>query len=235
MSKFKYHTGDRFGSWVLIGYIGNGRWKAKCDCGNVYDCLISHLKKGKSTSCMSCASERRKTISYFYQSEYISWDHMMQRCFNKNNDRYHQYGGRGITVCKEWESFDVFLADMGQRPNGYSLDRIDVDGNYNKENCRWATPKEQMRNLRTHKTKHCITSIAEKIEMNPITLRARLRRGWTIDRAIKENVQIKSDSISAKAREHGLPEGTVLCRVNRGWTLEKALSTPILRKKTCFY
>jgi hypothetical protein len=80
---------------------------------------------------------------------------MKERCANPNNTNFFRYGGRGITVCKEWiDSFEQFLADMGNRPGkGYSIDRIDVDGNYEPKNCRWATHKEQMNNTRWHKAK----------------------------------------------------------------------------------
>jgi hypothetical protein len=79
---------------------------------------------------------------------YRSWAGMLQRCRNPNNPRYRDYGGRGITVCERWSSFVNFLADMGERPPGKTLDRRDVDGNYEPHNCTWSTPKEQHANRR---------------------------------------------------------------------------------------
>ena len=83
-------------------------------------------------------------------SEYISWAHMKTRCQNPNNDRYHRYGGRGIKVCERWQSFENFLADMGVRPPGLTLERMDNDSNYEPGNCKWATQKEQANNKGVH-------------------------------------------------------------------------------------
>ena len=82
---------------------------------------------------------------------YNNWVDMKQRCFNKNNPRYKDWGGRGITVCKRWMIFENFLADMGEKPKGKTLDRKDNDGNYCKKNCRWATREEQQNNTRQNR------------------------------------------------------------------------------------
>lgn len=91
--------------------------------------------------------------SLYKSPTYQSWDCMKQRCKNKNNVAYNNYGGRGINFPKEWETFENFVKDMGIRPDGTTLDRINVNENYSKENCRWATKRQQQHNMRVHKRK----------------------------------------------------------------------------------
>ena len=87
---------------------------------------------------------------------YCSWRHIIDRCTNPNNIGFKYYGGRGITVCERWRSFENFLEDMGERPNGKSIDRYpDNDGNYEPDNCRWATPEEQRANRRPRRVHAC--------------------------------------------------------------------------------
>jgi hypothetical protein len=118
---------------------------------------------------------------------------MLRRCTTPTNPSYPSYGGRGVKVCDRWkDSFENFLADMGPRPEGCSLDRIDNDGNYTPENCRWSTRREQNRNTqRTRMLTHPVTGVtrclkdwARTLGITHSTLRERLARGWTLDRAL---------------------------------------------------
>jgi len=130
-------------------------WLFICDCGNQTEAKKSHVTSGKIKSCGCLAKEQTKkrftTHGMTGTTEYYIWTGMMQRCYNKNHHKYNNYGGRGITVCDRWHNFPDFLSDMGMRPAGLSLDRKNNDGNYNPENCRWATGSEQANNRRCPK------------------------------------------------------------------------------------
>lgn len=123
--------------------------------------------------------------------EYKAWAGMLSRCRDPNNTAYHNYGGRGIEVCVRWESFERFLEDMGRKPSPlYSLDRIDVDGDYEPDNCRWASKKEQDTNRRQTRRMEmdgeimCLKDWARKFKIHPDTLAHRLSLGWTLKRAL---------------------------------------------------
>ncbi|HBX9978947.1 TPA: AP2 domain-containing protein [Klebsiella variicola] len=126
-----------------------------CDCGNTKILRLSRVKTGdvKSCGCLQreAASKANKKHGMTGTREYRSWDSMMQRCNNPKNDRYADYGGRGIHVCQEWHDLTNFYADMGDRPDGATLDRIDNELGYSPGNCRWATPAEQQANRRKYK------------------------------------------------------------------------------------
>ena len=146
--KAKY-IGEVFGSKTITGYFGKvGKlhyFNFICKCGNESIGSIHNLKN--SERCRKCSSVKHNGTK---NPHYMVWFQIKDRCFNVNNKNYHNYGGRGITICEEWKhDYERFINDMGYRPTDkHSLDRIDNNGNYCKENCRWVTQDIQCRNTR---------------------------------------------------------------------------------------
>jgi len=153
-------SGERFGRLVAIEptHIGGRRlWRCACDCGGESLVDVGKLRIGNTKSC-GCHKASVLGISTTKHGmhgtrTYRIWKAMRSRCNNPNVTQYKDWGGRGITVCERWGRFENFLADMGEAPPDRSLDRIDVDGNYEPSNCRWATRLEQAHNTRRTKAK----------------------------------------------------------------------------------
>lgn len=136
-----------------VASIKKGKWYTyvglyRCDCGNSLCATIKDVKAGKIVRCKTCQQTRRVTHGRTKSREYNSWSNMRQRCNNPKATYYPNYGGRGISICQRWDKFENFLADMGDRPKSQSLDRINNDGNYQPDNCRWATRTQQNLNRR---------------------------------------------------------------------------------------
>jgi len=168
-------TGDVYGRLTVIGHVGKSKygismWNCRCECGNEYVGNSNSMRTGKTLSCGCLQSQRaaeanakrathglarrKKGERPKFSPTYQSWKCMVERCVNPNAPNAHLYGGRGITVCDRWQGrdgFTNFLADLGERPEGKTIDRINTDGNYEPGNVKWSTPKEQAANRRPRK------------------------------------------------------------------------------------
>jgi hypothetical protein len=148
--KYSDILGKQFGRLTAIKPVKIARKgiriKCKCKCGRVTYVKPTSLRSGHTQSCGRHNDASRKYDEGLYDNCYHVWWNMIQRCENKNSISYPNYGGRGIKVCKQWHDFGVFCADMGMRKEGLTLDRIDNNGDYCPENCRWISAKENMRN-----------------------------------------------------------------------------------------
>ena len=174
--------------------------------------------------------------------EYKAWYDMKDRCFNLNRKYYSHYGGRGIKVCDRWLNFENFLADMGSRPTAkYSLDRIDNDGDYQKDNCKWSTRVEQENNKRSNRliTIGCVTlTIAQwtkEMGFAKTVVLDRLKAGWSELKAVMTPVHtVKPITIENETRtiaqwteEKGYGRGVIQSRLNKGWSEFNAVMTPV--------
>lgn len=205
VKRLQVKTGDRYGKLTIVEEVERGRtpkgytyrrFLCKCDCGKESTTNLACLTQGKAKSC-GCIKGKDSHPRHGYRLRddtaptYQSWTAMKSRCCCVGDQAYSQYGGRGITVCERWMRFEGFLADMGDRPDGTTIDRIDNDGNYEKSNCRWATRKQQQRNRHNNRMvtfngdTRCVSEWAEIVGINVSTLWCRLTRSrWSVEKAL---------------------------------------------------
>lgn len=201
--RVKDMRGQRFGRLLVVAHAGRGRgrnhmWECLCDCGQRITVVGADLRCGDSQSCgchqrdiARSAGDRTRTHGMSSAPIYKLWSSMLQRCYDESHADFQNYGARGISVCVRWWSFETFFEDMGHRPEGMSLNRIDNDGNYEPGNCRWATFKQQHRNKRTNRllefrgVTQCLTDWAAQLGMATSTLEKRLDKGWSVAMAFE--------------------------------------------------
>lgn len=209
-------TGQKFDKLTAVKVIGTLRkaklWLCLCDCGKETTAIVTQLRRGEKTSC-GCkkkepkgprpdVAQRNKNRAVHAMSgnyTYASWKAMKSRCYDKNDKDYPRWGGRGITVCEAWKtSFVEFYKDMGERPKGHTIDRIDNNGNYEPGNCRWAVQKTQSNNTRANyyvdyqgRTQTAKQWAEELGIVEYKTLLYRLRTGWDTHAAMTTPSTIK--------------------------------------------
>lgn len=144
-------TGNQFEFLTVLGYLGKGKWHCKCECDNIKIVSTAKLNNGHVKSCGCLAKTNAVKHNAIGTKEYITWSNIKARCTNPNNSSYHNYGGRGIAVCDKWlNSFENFYEDMGNCPKGFSIERVNNNKGYNKDNCIWASSKTQSMNRRSN-------------------------------------------------------------------------------------
>ena len=189
-------VGRRFGRLTIIaidGHIGRERaWLCRCDCGMSSRVTGGSLTTGNTSSCGCLRLERVTRHGLSASPEYFIWKAARNRCHNRRAQGYQNYGARGITMCEAWRtSFSAFYSDIGARPSpAHSLDRINNDGPYAPDNCRWATQREQHRNTRASRRLSAfgqtaiITAWSEMRGIRAGAIRDRLNRGWSVEDAL---------------------------------------------------
>lgn len=194
-------TGQKFGALTALRLgpklkpTAGAWWLCECACGTKKSIRSTDLVWGKIRSCgclwSTLKSEASKRHGMKGTRTYSTWQAMKTRCNNPNSSSYARYGGRGIKVCESWALFENFLNDMGECPDGMSLDRIDVNGNYEPGNCRWADRVVQANNTRKNVyveyqgERLTRTQWERKLGLGNTTLRGRLRSGMALEEALK--------------------------------------------------
>jgi len=265
MGKKNDIAGQKFNRLTPLFKCGINRdrrilWKCRCECGNYTITSEKSLKNGNTQSCGCLQIERTKKANTKHGHSrrnkttqiYSIWCGIIQRCNNQNHKKYKDYGGRGIKICKNWLKFENFLRDMGNPPtNKHQIDRIDNNKGYSKNNCRWATTKEQMRNTRWN---HLITfrgktqplsAWSEELNINYDCLERRINLlQWPIEKSFTLSPSIenhpnnryitfnnKTQCIKRWAEELGINYSALLKRLKLNWPIEKAFTTPIRKSQ----
>ena len=197
MSKIIDLTGQRFGRWFVIGKsLKKGYYDCVCDCGNTRSVNAYSLSHGRTQSCGCYRDEQTSNVTKTHGDSatrlYRIWNTMKSRCEIKSQTVYKHYGGRGIKVCKEWQDYPTFKkwALLHGYTEKLTLDRVDVNGNYEPNNCRWVNMKTQANNTRTNRfvvcdgVSHTLAEWAELTDINAETIGYRLNHGWDTHKAL---------------------------------------------------
>lgn len=191
-------TGKKFGRLLVLEQYPTLTYQLKyrclCDCGNVRIVGAQNLRIGMTQSCGCIQRERASSASLVHGFSHTPvhnvWSHMKRRCSDEASPQYANYGGRGIKVCSRWDSFLNFLEDMGVPAEGMTLERIDNDGGYSKENCRWADKKDQANNRRSSRfiefagKRLTLAQWERENGLRAGQLHERLARGWSVEKAL---------------------------------------------------
>ena len=203
---YRDYIGRTFGLLTVVDRAGvrarQTLWLCRCECGVEIVERRDRLRMGKRTACWRKNHPRPpspKTLPQLHPVEYDAWMRMRERCNNPNRKGHKHYGGRGIKICPQWDSFAQFLADMGSRPpDKPTLERLDVNGDYEPSNCAWATWAEQRRNQRNSRyvewqgERVYLKDLAKRHKLSLQLVGARLKMGWSLEKALTTPVHRKA-------------------------------------------
>lgn len=221
-----------FGRLIALEDIGKSKhnrriWRCVCACGKEVEVQANYLKNGEVASCGCLRVDKKANFRHGHRAArsraYKAWENMKKRCDNPNLPQWKDWGGRGITYDPRWAVFENFLADMGEPPEGCSLDRIDNNKGYSKENCRWATRSEQRRNSRQiHWVEHdgktlCLRDWCKEVGANYGTIISRIHRGWTLDAAIRSYLPVEDRRVSVEPDSEQILIGGAARRNFQAW------------------
>lgn len=258
MTKQKNLIGKRFGKLTVIAKgepinqhgTNLSTWICQCDCGVIKTIRQHNLLAGGSKSCGCGQMGGKYHIHNLHNSSktrlYGIWQGIKQRCFNPKNKNYHNYGGRGITICEQWKDnfvcFQQWALSSGYEDN-LTIDRIEVNGNYEPNNCRWLTRGEQQNNKRdTHRFNIngeilTIRDVSERYNIDLELIRHRISAGYTIEEILANETKNKPSIVTYKGETHhikewskiiGISESTIYSRIYRGLPVEKVLAPKLL-------
>ena len=246
-ARIKDMTGQRFASLVAVRIVGRAssgdlKWEFLCDCGATFEANGYYARAGKITTCPTCATERTRAANLKHgmteSREFEIWTGMHTRCYNGNAKSFQSYGGRGIAICDRWrESFENFYADMGPCPSvKHSVERLDNNGNYEPDNCVWATATQQAGNKRNNVrvTIDGETRILSDwarhfgVQLPTASLRHKQGlRGMALFTTTKQQLTHNgvTDTVAGWSHRTGLKPSTISMRINQyQWPVDRALT-----------
>lgn len=191
-----YPISAKFGCLTILSRSENDRfgrtqWLCRCDCGKEHVAALFRMKSGHTKSCGCIKGKANATHRMSGTPTHNSWCAMKQRCNYVGSEGYAYYGGRGIKVCERWNDFAAFLEDMGERPEGHTIERKDTDGDYEPGNCIWATMAQQQRNRRStilierNGITKCVKDWCNELGIKPDVVYGRIRYGMSPQEALK--------------------------------------------------
>ncbi len=249
-------TGTRVGRWLVVRRLANSerggtQWLCRCDCGTEREVGGIRLRDASSQSCGCLRADVSSSGNFKHghspsgrqpSPTYQSWVGMTQRCGNPNHKNFSDYGGRGISVCERWSKFADFLADMGERPPGMSIERVNNDGDYEPGNCKWASVEEQALNKRSSRIiefngrRMTLGEWANDLDISHGALAERidswpLEKALTVAKALVANQRLmtiggETLSVGEWAKRGGVSVSNLCNRLRRGWSPERAVNTP---------